>query len=235
MIPPIDLIGTVVAALLTLFVFSYLLGDLPGLGVLFKFLYRLAMHILVGAGVAYALAVAVWSILYLRAFVPLLEASYRHDIPMIIIIVIGVALGAFLVLRRIDRRVAFVGNYATSYLVGVGLGVSAGGALVGTVFTQTRATAEARAVITPFDPLILLLGTLLALIAFSFTATARRGILGILSRLVQLLAGLGRIVVYFALGAAFAGAFVAGVSVLAGRLQFLIGALPHIWKALTGS
>jgi len=132
-----------------------------------------------------------------------------------------VSLGALLLLKGI-RRIAWLGNLATSYLMGVGLGVSAGGALVGTVFTQTRATAEAQAVITPLDPLILLFGTLLALVAFTFTATARKGILGILSRLVQILAGFGRIFVYLALGAAFAGAFVAGVSVLAGRLQFLI-------------
>lgn len=229
---PVDLIGTVVAALLTIFVFLYLLGDLPGLGPLFKFFYRLALHILVGAGVAYAFVVAIWSIIYLRVFVRVLEASYAWagvqdaaNLGRLIIVIVGPTLGALLLLKGI-RRIAWLGNLSTSYLMGVGLGVSAGGALLGTVFTQTRATAEMSSVIIPvIDPLWLLGGTLLTLIAFTFTATARKGVLGILSRLVQLLAGFGRIFVYLALGAMFAGAFVASVSVLAGRLQWLIEAL----------
>jgi len=36
----LSLVGTTVAAVLTFFVLSYLLGDLPGVGDLFKFFYR---------------------------------------------------------------------------------------------------------------------------------------------------------------------------------------------------
>ena len=46
----INLAGTAVAAFLTVCVFSYLLGN--------NFLYRMALHILIGAGIAYAVVVA---------------------------------------------------------------------------------------------------------------------------------------------------------------------------------
>jgi hypothetical protein len=225
---PVDLIGTAVAALLTFFVFSYLLGDLPGIGPLFKFFYRLAMHVLIGAGVAYALAVAVWSILFPRIFVRLTQAGLASRLDLLVAALAGIVLGSLLLFKLVPRW-AWIGNISTSYLVGVGLGVAVGGALIGTVYTQTEATAKMWGAIYPPDPVILLFGTLTALIAFSFTATARRGVLGIVSRFVQVLAGIGRIFVYAALGAAFAGAYAAGVAVLVGRLQFLIGTISKLF------
>ncbi len=240
MIPPIDVITTTVAALLTLFVFGYLLGDLPGLGALFKFLYRLAMHVLIGAGVAYAFAVAMWSIIFQRVAVRLVqfaaeftrvgfqisqvspEGWFNLSVPAV-----GVVLGGLL-LFKLSRSTAWLGNLATSYLVGVGLAVALGGALIGTLFAQIRATSQAGITFTLLDPLIVLVGTLTALVAFTFTATARRGVLGVVSRGVQGVGVLGRLFVYLALGAAFAGAYAASVAVLVGRLQFLIEALETI-------
>jgi hypothetical protein len=227
---PIDLIGTFVGALLTLFVFSYLLGDLPGIGGLFKGFYRLAMHMLIGAGVAYALAVAWWSILFPKVFVRLTQASSKSDLVTMGVALTATALGALLMFKLVPRW-ARIGNIATGYLVGVGLGVAIGGALIGTVYTQADATARFRgAGIFLADPVILLVGTLTALIAFSFTATARKGVLGIAMRVVQGVAGVGRIFVYIALGAAFAGVYAAGVAVLVGRLQFLIEAISKLFS-----
>ena len=51
----LDLIAGWVSLVLTLLVFSYLLGD--------NFLYRIAMHVLVGVAAGYAAIVAVESVL----------------------------------------------------------------------------------------------------------------------------------------------------------------------------
>lgn len=246
MMPPVDVITTIVAALLTLFVLGYLLSDLPGLGALFKFFYRLAMHILIGAGVAYALAVAVWSIIFQRVAVRLVQFAAEFtqvgfQISQISpqgwfnlgVAAVGVVLGGLLLLK-FNRNTAWLGNLATSYLVGVGLAVALGGALIGTLFTQIRATAQAGIVYTLLDPLIVLLGTLTALTAFTFTATARRGVLGMVSRAIQGVGAVGRLFVYIALGMAFAGAYAAGMAVLVGRLQFLIEAIETIIGYLSG-
>jgi hypothetical protein len=229
----IDLIGTAVASVLTFFVFSYLLGDLPGLGPLFKFFYRLAMHILVGAGAAYALIVAWWSVLYPRVFVRLFEARMAGSRVGMTIAAVGAALGVLLLFKGI-RSLAWLGNLSTAYLIGVGVGVAAGGAAIGTLHAQSQAAATFAGARSPLDLVVLFivgtLGTLTVFISFTFTATGRKGLSGIWARIVQGLSVLGRFFLYVALGAAFASVYVAGLSVLVGRLQAV---LPLILSALS--
>jgi hypothetical protein len=229
----IDLIGTAVASVLTFFVFSYLLGDLPGLGPLFKFFYRLAMHILVGAGAAYALIVAWWSVLYPRVFVRLFEARLADSKVGMTIAAVGAALGVLLLFKGI-RSLAWLGNLSTAYLIGVGVGVAAGGAAIGTLRAQSQATATFAGARSPLELAVLFfvgtLGTLTVFISFTFTATGRKGLSGIWARIVQGLSVVGRFFLYAALGAAFASVYVAGLSVLVGRLQAV---LPLILSALS--
>jgi len=227
----IDLIGTAVAAVLTFFVFSYLLGDLPGLGPLFKFFYRLTMHVLVGAGVAYALIVAWWSILYPRVFLRLVEARATDNISGMGIAIAGAVLGVLLLTKGI-RSLAPLGNISTAYLIGVGIGVATGGAVIGTLHAQSQATATFSSARSVPDLLLLFLGglgTLAVLASFTFTATGRKGLGGLWARVVQVISVFGRFFLYIALGAAFAGVYVAGVSVLVGRLQAI---LPLVLNAL---
>ena len=232
-----NVIGTAVAAVLTFFVFSYLLGDLPAVGGVFKFFYRLALHILVGAGVAYALLVAGWGIFYPRVFQRLLLFSAEGFTVNVGIASIGVVLGALL-LFKLSRPLAGLGNIATGYLIGVGLGVAAGGAVLGTLYAQSVSTATLSGVRTDnplwliIDSVILVFGTLTVLLSFTFTATGRRGIGGWAARLVRALSIFGRGFVYVALGAAFAGVYAASVAVLAGQAQTLVIQVAKVLKAL---
>jgi hypothetical protein len=207
----INLIGTIVATVLTLCVFSYLLG--------IRVLYRLALHILIGAGVAYAVVVAL-STLYAHVWLRWTEATAHGDVGMMGYLAFGVLLGVLL-LFKVSRRASGLGNISTGYLVGVGLGVAAGGALTGTLVAQSIATAASTGT-DPFSFFIGLLGTLTVLISFTFTATWRRGPLKAVARFVQGLSAVGRFFLYVALGATFAGVYVASVSVLIGRVQFFV-------------
>jgi hypothetical protein len=63
----IDLLNMTVAAVLTLFVYSYLFRD--------NALYRIAAHLVVGLGVAYALTVAVHQVLIPKLFLPLRDIA----------------------------------------------------------------------------------------------------------------------------------------------------------------
>lgn len=231
-IPGIDveLIETVVAALLTFFVFGYLLGDLPALGPLFKFFYRLALHVLVGAGATYALLMAVWSILYPMVWARLWGALQlaQRDMVGIGTAAFGLLLGVLLLFKG-SRSLAQVGNISTSYLVGVGLGVATGGAVIGTLFGLGQATATFSGALSVLDLPFLLVGTLTVLISFTFTATGRKGLSGAWAQIVRALSGVGRLFLYAALGAAFAGVYVASVSVLIGRVQSV---LPLVFAVL---
>ena len=208
----INLAGTAVAAFLTLCVFSYLLGN--------NFLYRMALHILIGAGVAYAVVVAL-STLYTRVWLRWTDATAHGDVGMMGYLASGAVLGVLLWLK-LWRRTSGWGNISTGYLVGVGLGVAAGGALTGTLVAQSMATATPTAGTDPLAFFIGLLGTLTVLISFTFTATWRRGPLKAVAQFVQGLSALGRFFLYVALGATFAGVYVASVSVLIGRVQFFV-------------
>ena len=233
----LSLVGTTVAAVLTFFVLSYLLGDLPGVGGLFKSFYRLALHILVGAGVAYALLVAAWGVLYPYVFVRLMRFSVDNDIAQLTFALVGVALGILMLFKGF-RSLAWLGNIATGYLMGVGLGVAAGGAVLGTLYAQSVSTATLSGARTDstlwliLDSVILVLGTLTVLLSFTFTATGRRGLGGWAAQLVRVLSVLGRGFVYVALGAAFAGVYAASVAVLTGQAQTLIHQVQTVLAAL---
>jgi hypothetical protein len=235
-----NLIGMIAAAVLTFFVFSYLLGDLPAVGEVFQLFYRLALHILVGAGVAYALLVAVWGVLYPYVFVRLVQTSASNDITSIFykaIALVGVLLGVLLLTKGI-RTWAWLGNIATGYLIGVGLGVAAGGAVLGTLYAQSVSTATLSGARTDnplwliVDSFFLVFGTLTVLLSFTFTATGRKGIGGWAARLIRVLSILGHGFVYVALGAAFAGVYTASVAVLAGQAQTFIHQVAKILAAL---
>jgi len=215
----INLAGTAVAAFLTLCVFSYLLGN--------NFLYRLALHILIGAGIAYAVVVAL-STLYTHVWLRWTDASANNNVGMMGYLAFGVLLGVLL-LFKISRRASGLGNISTGYLVGVGLGVAAGGALTGTLVAQSMAAAT----FTGTDPVaffIGLLGTLTVLISFTFTATWRRRPWKVAAQFVQVLSAVGRFFLYIALGATFAGVYVASVSVLIGRVQFFVPLVVAVLK-----
>ena len=87
----IDLLLAALGAVLTLFIFSYLLGDNP--------LYRLALHIFVGASVAYVFVVALRNII-LPALTP--PDTSDADIRVLwTVSLVGVLLGALLLMRSV--------------------------------------------------------------------------------------------------------------------------------------
>jgi hypothetical protein len=207
----LDALGAGVAACLTLCIFSYLLG--------LKTPYRLATHILIGAGAMYAVLMAWSSIVYPRVVATGLAAYARMDIPMLLFVGVGALLGV-LSWFKLFRATAEWGNISIAYLVGVGVGVAAGGALAGTLGAQTRAATQPGN-LEALSFLVAVTATLTVLAAFTFTANWRKGALKHAAQLVAGLSVIGRAFLYMTLGAVFAGVYVASVSVLIGQLQFL--------------
>jgi multisubunit Na+/H+ antiporter MnhB subunit len=72
------------------------------------------------------------------------------------------------------------------------------------------------------DGLLILVGTVFTLMAFTFTTRRRRGLVGWWGRLSSVAAFIGRVFLIVALAVAFAGAVTASLSIFVGRVQYMI-------------
>jgi len=201
-----ETIQTILGAVLTFAVLSYLIGD--------NAVYRLAMHILVGVGAAYAVGVAIGQVLAPRMLVPLAQPA--EGIGPLVFGLFGL-LGCVFLLAKIFPRTAWLGNVAVGTMLGVGAGVAVGGALFGTLLPQTSAAAgslgprEAGGIVIG---LLLLASTVTTLLAFTYRSASRRTPLGAIGLI-------GRGFLYVALGATFALVFISGASVLVAWMRNL--------------
>lgn len=207
-----ELFGTWVAALLTLMVFSYLVSDNP--------LYRLAEHLFVGSALGYAIVVAIHDVL-----LPHLS-NLAQDPVVHWHLLIPLLLG-LLLLAKGRVSTAWLGNISVGFLFGVGAALAIGGALVGSLLYQVRDTMlpllPAKGDGGPvIDNLILVVGTLGSLAYFYFTAGGEREAT-LRSGPLRLGSVVGKWFIMITLGALFANAAMARISLLVGRLQFLLG------------
>jgi amino acid transporter len=213
----VEILLAALGAVLTLLIFSYLLGDNP--------LYRLALHIFVGASVAYAFVIALRGVI-----LPALERPDTSD-PGIrslwIISLVGVLLGALLLMRGV-RGLAWLSEISVAILLGVGVGVALAGALLGTLVPQLDA-ATAPVVpeaLKPLGQVIAVVGTITGLMVFSFTG--RRPTRRLMNRLLNGGARVGYWFILIGFGAAYGGVLVASLSFFADRVQYLIEVLEKI-------
>jgi len=207
-----EITGLVAGAVLTLMIFSYLLGDNP--------LYRLALHLFIGALVGYSFGIVLRDVLVRTVLAELGTNPLGVVIPLV--------LGILLLLKGFPRH-ARVGNLSVAYLVGVGTAVALSGALLGALVPQVGATGRALNVASGasfraglLDGLLIVVGTVCTLMVPTFTARKQGGLAGVWAQFVGLAVGLGRIFLIVALGVAFAGALTASLSIFIGRIQYLV-------------
>jgi hypothetical protein len=213
-----DLVGALLGFFLTLMVFSYVFGD--------NALFRATIHIFIGVSAGYAAIVAWYNVIWPQLVLPLLLGTQDERLYILFPLVLS-----GLLLFKISPRLSWVGSPAVAYLVGVGVAVAIGGAVLGTIFPQTQATInllDLGANTSGESPLVLIgqglliiLGTVTTLIYFHFGARQRPG--GIPKRpdWVEALARVGRIFIAITLGVIFAGVLMASLTALIERVQFL--------------
>jgi hypothetical protein len=231
----LEMLGTGVALILTLCVFSYLLGD--------NVLFRLAEHIFVGVAVGYAAVVIFHSVLVPKLLQPLIQALGAGDWGRLQPLLFPLFLGLLLLIKPLSRAkgVSWLGNFGVALLLGVGAALAIQGALFGTLVPQVGATADILRYVDGHQPgmaagrygpvlgvlsgVIVLVGTTGVLLHFSFRSDRRKEGLGLPARLVGAWGGLGRWLVFVAFGAILATTFVSRLSLLVGRLQFVLEAV----------
>jgi hypothetical protein len=201
-----------VGAALTFFILSYLAGDNP--------LYRVALYLFIGALVGYSFGIVLRDVLVGMALSGLLSRPSSAAAPVV--------LGILLLFKGFPKQ-AYLGNLSIAYLIGVGTAVALGGALLGTLVPQATAAGQALSPVSLsnfrfglVDGLMVVVGTVATLVSFTFFRTKDRKGERIWGRILDGVAWVGRVFLVSAFGVAFAGALTASLSVLIGRMQYLI-------------
>jgi hypothetical protein len=209
----IEVISALIGLLLTLMVFSYLIGDNP--------LFRIAIYLFIGVASGYA-AVVVWHyVLIPRLF------DRLGDLNSLALAVVPLILSISL-LAKLSPRISWMGNFAMAVLVGVGAATALGGALAGTLIPQAEASMRAfdtRSFLDLVEGMVILSGTVLTLAYFQFGAG--RAADGSVKRnaILEILAWGGRIFIAVTFGVLFAGVYMAALTAMIERLSSIINFL----------
>jgi hypothetical protein len=209
-----SIIGMFVGFVFTLLIFSYLLGD--------NALFRFATHVFIGVSAGYIASMAFFNVIWPRLLSPALfglpEERLLAAVPLLL---------SGLLLAKVTSRLNKLGSPVMAFLAGVGAAVVVGGAVTGTLFPQTAATInlfDMQAIQTSgrsisaglFNGAIMLAGVLVSLAYFHFHTRAPK------PAWLQAISWAGQAMIAIALGAVFAGVYMAALAALVERLGALV-------------
>jgi hypothetical protein len=188
-------LGVWIAALCTIFMYSYLWRDNP--------LFKLGEHVFIAIGAAHAIVMGYQNIVEM-AWKPMVGGKAYMALPLIF---------GFMLYTRFVKQFAMLSRIPIAFLVGLAAALSIRGALDASFIRQIASTMVP---IRHVNDLITMLGVVTTISYFFFTAGARSGPL-------RISADIGRWVMMVAFGAAFGNTVMARMSLVIGRLQFLFG------------
>jgi hypothetical protein len=210
----IELISALLGFLLTLMVFSYLVGDNP--------LFRVAIYLFIGVSSGYAATVIVNYVL-----IPRLGSLQGNDVNQLILAAIPLLFGVTL-FAKLSPRFSWIGNFAMAVLVGVGAAVAIGGALLGTLMPQLgsaismfdlRAAGSAARLL---QGVVMLGGTVFTLASFHFSAGRAADGTPKRNPIIEGIAWVGRLFIAITLGVLFAGVYMSALTAMIERLSFIV-------------
>lgn len=184
-----------IAAILTLFIFSFLYKDNP--------FYRFAEHLLVGVSMGYAIPLVFNNVFIPYVYTPIF---LQHRFIIIAPSVLGI-----LYIFRFSRNLSWLSRYPIVFGMGiVGMGVPM--AMHAAVLVQMR---SAMIPILNFNTFLIFVGTVTILLYFFFSKS-HEGVYGKFTKI-----GVWYMMIGF--GASFGYTVMARISLLIGRIQFIVG------------
>ena len=215
---------TLVSFILTLMVFTYLLGDLPLIGNL----YRIAVYIFVGMTAAFTLIVS-----YEGVILPYLQDIQDQSTSWtmlgnhadIYVFCTALLFGLLLLLKPV-KPLTWLTNSIFAVIIVVGASVGVVGALTGTLFPLLHATVALPENLTAdfsalVDTLLIFVGTMTGLYYFHYQARERADGGVELSRVGRGFRHIGKVCLVTALGAIYASTLLSSLTVLTERIGFL--------------
>jgi hypothetical protein len=206
----LEQIGLWAGFILTLMVFSYILGD--------NVLYRLAIYIFTGLSAGY-IAIVTWdSVLF--PWINGTILAQRAGIGGIIFGAIPLVIGVLL-LFKFSPSFGRLGNIALAFIIGVGTAVALVGAVTGTLLPLVGSTGSSIAV-NRINGILLVIGVVCTLVYFQYLARRTPG--GSLQRglHVRVMGFVGQGVIVITLGAVYAAAILTSLTIFSERVSFLL-------------
>ena len=200
-------LGIITAVALTLAMYSFLYKDNP--------VFKIAENLFVGVAMGYWIIITWFNILkpdvYEQLIVPLFKDT--GNAPQYIVI-IPTILGVFMLLR-FSNKLSWLSRWSFAFVVGLGAGITIPNFIHAFILKQlTFGSLIAGSLPDSINNFLILLGVVSVLIYFFFSLE-HKGVLG----------GVSKIGVWFlmiAFGASFGFTVMARMSLLIGRIQFLI-------------
>jgi hypothetical protein len=229
-----DPIGAIIGFILTIMVLSYIIGD--------NALFRLAIHIFIGAASGYAAVLILYNVLWYQVLVPVLQgfsSGTGDGVGSYIIRVVPAVILGIWMLTKLSPRTARWGSPVLAFLTGVGAATVIAGAVRGTIFPQIGASAnilnqhaapgEMTNLVGWFiNGVVVLVGTITTLIYFQFGIKRQdEGVPEGRSMAMEYLSIIGQGFIVVTLGVLFAAAYIAALTALIDRISYL-------WNIISG-
>lgn len=214
----IEVISAFVGLILTLLIFSYLIGDNP--------LFRFAIYLFIGVASGYAATVILRSVILAK----LSSFSINNPNQLILNVILPLVISLTL-FAKLSPRISSIGSFAMAILVGVGAATAIGGALIGTLLPQSQAAMNAFDLASPLggNPIIklgtgivMLLGTVFTLASFHFSTGRNPDGTPKQNPILNGIASVGRIFIAITLGVLFAGVYLAALTAMIERLSSIL-------------
>ncbi len=205
-----DALMTLIPAVLTLMVFSRILGDTVA--------FRVAQYLFVGVALGYAFVVIYHQVLR-PAVIDLLTASGQPA--LLSVRFVPFALAALLLTRVSGQQASsWLANLPLALVFGVGAALVIGGALIGTILPQVLDTTrqDLSSPATVLGGVTLLIGTILVLLSFARTQSLNPA----QQRWRELAVQVGRWILLVAFGFFLAGSITSYLTALNERLIFIV-------------
>ena len=205
--PAMDWIGIWIAALLTFAMYSFLYKD--------NVVYKFAEHLYVGISVGYFICITWFNVMKPNLFDPLFT-DFSYNKILIIPALFGISM-----LFRLSRQYSWISRYGLAYVVACGAGLAIPAMIQAMLLRHMSSTfvplwggETEYTFLAIFSSLVIIVGVLSVLIYFFFSLE-HKGAVGKISQV-----GILYLMVTF--GTAFGYTVMARISLLIGRMQFLL-------------
>ncbi len=208
-----ETIGIFIAAGLTLCIYSFLYKDNP--------FYKFAEHLFVGVAAGYTIVIAWHQTVVRLIWAPIKTGGFID----IVLVIIPTAIGLLMFSLFVPKQRWLI-RWPLAFMIGTGAGASIPLTMQSYIFRQSEATlrlfadAGSMSFVTAVNSIIIAIGVLCVLIYFFFSVE-HKGPVGVVSKV-----GIFFLMVSF--GAAFGYTVMARVSLLIGRVYFLLHDWLHI-------
>ena len=205
-----DTIGIWVGAFFTLAIYSFLYKENP--------VYRLAEHLVVGISLGYTMVLIYNTVIYPKLLNPIFSGNH------LLLIVPGLL--GLLYITRFIPSIAWLSRYPIAFVMGTGMGVGFPLTMKAYVLRQLEAAmiplySSGMPWHTVLGNIVMIFGTLAALIYFFFSKPHKGPFFGTGSKV-------GIWVIMLGFGATFGFTVMGRISLLIGRIQYLLGDWLHV-------